>query len=225
MNEVERRYTKQPIELRESDDEAPKILGYGAVFDSRSENLGGFTEIVSKGAFDDVMDNDVRALFNHDSNFVLGRSASGTLSLSVDETGLRYELAPPDTQTIRDLVLEPMRRGDITGSSFGFMVEEDDWNEDTDTGAVTRTIVKVSRLLDVSPVTYPAYPDTSVALRALNQIHDKPDTIRALLGLDETATDDEVNDAVIKLNAELSTRDDQIARLSTSLNIYKRIAA
>ena len=88
----------------------------------------------------------------------------------MDETGLRYEISPPDTQLVRDMVLAPMRRGDISQSSFGFYVAEDDWKEDRDSGAVTRTITKVERLLDVSPVTYPAYPDTSVAMRKLQEL-------------------------------------------------------
>lgn len=95
-----------------------RIIGYGSVFNSRSEPLWGFREIIKPGAFDDVLGDDIRGLFNHDPNFILGRSASGTLSVSVDDKGLRYDIAAPDTQTIRDLVLAPMMRGDITQSSF-----------------------------------------------------------------------------------------------------------
>jgi len=176
MNSLERRFTKSDIELKAIDDDetkAAKIVGYGAKFNSRSENLGGFTEIIAEGAFDDVLENDVRALFNHDENIVLGRTISGTLGLSVDDTGLRYEIDPPDTQLVRDMVISPMRRGDIDQSSFGFYIGEDDWKEDRSSGAVTRTILKVERLLDVSPVTYPAYPDTSVAMRKLQELTDK----------------------------------------------------
>ncbi len=75
-----------------------------------------------------MLNDDVRGLFNHDPNFILGRSAAGTLSLSVDERGLRYDITAPDTQTIRDLVLAPMMRGDINQSSFAFRVSHDGEN-------------------------------------------------------------------------------------------------
>jgi len=167
--DIERRFLAQPVEIRaETDNEGEKIVGYGAVFESRSENLGGFTEIIEKGAFDNVLDQDVRGLFNHDPNYVLGRQSAGTLKLSVDERGLKYEIDPPATDTIRDLVMEPMKRGDISGSSFGFIVDDDEWTEGDD-GAVTRTIKSVRSLMDVGPVTFPAYPETGAAMRSLNE--------------------------------------------------------
>lgn len=142
------------------------IRGHAALFDTLSENLGGFREQVAKGAFAGVLDDDVRALFNHDPNHILGRTNAGTLSIAVDDTGLRYEIQPPDTQTARDLVTS-IDRGDIDQSSFAFTVAEDDWEENED-GVWIRTILKVRRLYDVSPVTYPAYPDASVGLRSLD---------------------------------------------------------
>lgn len=147
-----------------------KIIGYGSVFNSLSENLGGFREIIMPGAFDDVLDDDVRGLFNHDPNFVLGRNKADTLFLITDETGLRYEIDAPQTQTIRDLVIEPMRRGDINQSSFAFKVARrgDEWDEDDD-GVIVRTIHKISRLFDIGPVTYAAYTDASSAIRSMKQ--------------------------------------------------------
>lgn len=144
-----------------------KIAGLGAVFNSRSENLGGFREVIKPGAFDDCIGDDVRCLFNHDSNILLGRTASGTLSLTVDEEGLRYEVLPPDTQLVRDMVLAPIARNDINQSSFAFRVAQDgdEWAHD-DEGILVRTIHRCSRLFDVSPVTYPAYQAASVALRS-----------------------------------------------------------
>lgn len=166
---IERRFTDREVRLETREgDMPPKIVGYGAVFNSRSEDLGGFTEIIAPGAFDSVLDDDVRGLFNHDENIVLGRTVSGTMNLSVDETGLRYEIIPPDTQLVRDMVISPMKRGDVSQSSFGFFVEDDEWKEES-VGVITRTITKVGRLLDVSPVTYPAYPDTKVAMRKLTE--------------------------------------------------------
>ena len=113
------------------------------------------------------MDNDVRALFNHDPNHILGRTKSGTLRIGIDETGLTYELNPPDTTIGRDLVVM-IGRGDITQSSFGFRIAKDGdrWDEDEE-GRLIRTITRVAELFDVSPVTYPAYPDASIGMRSL----------------------------------------------------------
>ncbi|WP_211284368.1 HK97 family phage prohead protease, partial [Xenorhabdus stockiae] len=99
-----------------------------------------------------------------------GRSTAGTLTLTVDERGLQYSIQAPDNQTIRDLVLAPLQRGDITQSSFAFRVARDGehWYED-DEGIVIREIHRFSRLYDVSPVTYPAYQEADSAVRSLNQ--------------------------------------------------------
>lgn len=163
---AERRLIQTEFETRANDDGQPvEIRGYGAVFNELSENLGGFREKIAPGAFDGVLSDDVRGLINHDSNLILGRTAASTLRLSVDERGLRYEIDLPDTSYARDLGVS-MQRGDISQSSFGFYVDEDDWTED-DEGRVVRTIKKVRQLLDVSPVTYPAYPQTSSEARGL----------------------------------------------------------
>jgi HK97 family phage prohead protease len=175
----ETRTLSEPVEIRAADgeDAKPKVRGYAAVFGKESENLGGqdyqFREIIEPGAFDEVLADDVRALLNHDPNFILARSKNGigTLTLGTDERGLFYEFEPPDTQAGRDLV-ESIRRGDIDQSSFSFRVNKDgqDWEEKQEGDGptmITRTIKKVARLFDVSPVTYPAYPDATVALRSL----------------------------------------------------------
>ncbi|MCX7208179.1 MAG: HK97 family phage prohead protease [Proteobacteria bacterium] len=168
------------LELRKqkrSDDETSEsqitIRGYAAVFNKLSFNLGGFREQIAPGAFDGVMNDDVRALFNHDPNFVLGRLCSGTLRLGQDATGLWYEVDLPDTQVAEDLA-ESIGRGDVTQSSFAFSVSYDgqSWDEDDEVGTV-RTIVKISRLYDVSPVTYPAYPDSTIAKRSMNEWRSK----------------------------------------------------
>jgi len=167
------------VRAQNQDGDKPALIsGYGAVFNERSENLGGFREIIVAGAFDDVLEQDVRGLFNHDPNYVLGRTTAGTLSLSVDERGLKYDITPPDTQTVRDLVLTPMERGDITQSSFTFIVARDGehWYED-DEGVIIREIRKFSRLLDVSPVSIPAYPDTTAASRGLTDYQKNKETL------------------------------------------------
>ena len=170
MSETEKRALACEVRAEMDDDGHPaRIVGHGAVFNRQSEIIMGmFKEEIAPGAFDAVLGDDVRALFNHDPNFVLGRTASGTLELSVDAEGLRYDINPPDTQSVRDLVLAPLARGDITGSSFAFRVapDGDEWREEDD-GMIVRTITRFSRLLDVSPVTYPAYPDAGAAARSL----------------------------------------------------------
>ena len=153
------------VELREDPGADPAICGYAAKFDTLSENLGGFREQIRPGAFDTVLTNDVRALFNHEPNLILGRTTAGTLTLSADSTGLSYRITPPDTQYARDL-MKSMQRGDVSQSSFAFTVDNDSWDEDDD-GRLVRTINSVKRLYDISPVTYPAYPDTDAAVRAL----------------------------------------------------------
>ncbi|HIF9075733.1 TPA: HK97 family phage prohead protease [Photobacterium damselae] len=163
------------VRAESRDDGSIKIVGYGAVFNTLSEPMWGFREQIDPGAFDDVLNDDVRALFNHDSNFVLGRNGT-TLRLFVDNIGLGYEIDAPDTQTVRDMVITPMKRGDINQSSFAFYVAKDDWHEEDD-GTVIRTILKVKRLFDVSPVTYPAYseaPSTVRSFEAYQEQRNKP---------------------------------------------------
>lgn len=172
--QVESRFLVRPVRVEQraqGDDKTPVIVGYAAVFDTLSENLGGFREKIAPGAFDAVLKDDVRATYNHDPNIVLGRTASGTLRLALDDTGLRYEIDPPDTQAARDLLVS-MERGDIKESSFRFVVESDDWVED-DEGRVVRTITAFKRLIDVAPVTYPAYPDAKAAQRSLEHWRDQ----------------------------------------------------
>ena len=149
------------------------VTGHAAIFGQLSEDLGGFKEKIKVGAFDGVLKNDVRAFFNHDPNFLLARTTSGTLKLAVDKMGLSYSFEVPDTTAGRDLVIS-MERGDITQSSFAFMVEKDSWSEQD--GQEIRTIEKVGRLFDVSPVSIPAYPqanDLVVAKRSRLTYKDK----------------------------------------------------
>lgn len=144
------------------------IRGYAAVFQSDSELLGGsFVERISPEAFDNADMSDVRALFNHDPNFVLGRTTNNTLKLDIDERGLRYTITPPDTQLVRDLVIEPMRRGDISQSSFGFTLIEDEWDESGE--YPVRTLTRIGEVMDISPVTFPAYTQTEASARNIEK--------------------------------------------------------
>lgn len=168
--EIEKRMHVAELRVERSEAEAPKIRGYAAVFDSLSEDLGGFTERINAGAFAEaIRRDDVRALINHDPNLVLGRNRSGTLTMREDGSGLAVEITPPDTQAARDL-LALMERGDVSQMSFAFTVSKEDQSwERSGEGPWIRTIRRVARLFDVSVVTYPAYPSTSAAMRALEQ--------------------------------------------------------
>jgi len=168
--EFEKRvFPLQNLEIREGEGkgEGPKITGYAAVFNELSEEMWGFREMIAPGAFDDVLEDDVRATYNHDPNYVLGRSTKETLRIEQDDKGLRVEIDPPDTAWARDLLVT-MRRGDVDQMSFAFRIDLEDgdkWVADDD-GNVIRTIMKLSELNDVSVVTYPAYPQTTAEARA-----------------------------------------------------------
>ena len=170
-NKEVRTFDVQDLELR-MDGDKPTVVGYGAVFNSESNDLGGFREYIAPGAFDGRLEDDVRFLINHDANLILARTTNGTLRLSVDEKGLRYEADMPNTSTARDL-MELLKNGTISQSSFAFTVEEDSW--EVKDGMNIRTIDKVSQLYDVSSVTYPAYNDasSSVALRSMKEWQEK----------------------------------------------------
>lgn len=163
-SEVERRYFAcDHIAVEKRDEHAGKIVGHAAVFNSLSEPLWGFREKIAPGAFAaTIQSDDVRALFNHDSNFILGRNRSGTLKLSEDERGLLVEITPPDTQFARDLMIS-IERGDINQMSFGFLVKKESW-ENVDEANAIRTLQEV-KLFDVSPVVFPAYTQTDVSVR------------------------------------------------------------
>lgn len=169
MNKREMRCAKIS-ELRvdkNKDGGIPEIVGHAAVFDSLSQELGNifpFRERIAKGAFEkSIQTDDIRALFNHDPNYVLGRNKSETLTLEEDEDGLKVKILPPDTAWARDLCIS-IERGDVSQMSFGFLAEEEDWSDEN--GEDIRTLKRV-RLFDVSPVTFPAYIDTDVGVRSV----------------------------------------------------------
>lgn len=190
--QVERRNLEvKDIKLRSNKDpenpDAPEtftIVGYAAVFNSLSENLGGFRERIQPGAFRSALSKGgTVALWNHDENYPLATAETGTLRLYEDKHGLRSEIdLDPNVSYARDLLYN-VRSGRVSKMSFGFTTETDDWGEED--GQTVRTLTGIRRLLDVSPVTNPAYRQTEVAARALL----KADEIRTRQApLDDPAT-------------------------------------
>lgn len=153
------------VELRDVSGR-PMIAGYAAVFNSLSCDMYGFQEKIAPGAFKKTLqESDVRALWNHDTGIVLGRSKAGTLTLAEDKTGLSVQINPPDSAAA---FLETMRRGDVDQMSFGFIAIRDLWEEDRNAETVTRTLLEV-QLVEVSVVAFPAYSDTTASVRAIEQ--------------------------------------------------------
>src|SRR5574343_64153 len=156
--QMETRSFEAAFELR--NDDKPMLKGHAAVFEKLSENMGGMREKIAKGAFmKSISKDDVRALWNHNPDYVLGRNKAGTLRLSEDDKGLAIEIDPPDTQRARDLMVS-IKRGDVTQMSFAFSSVADSWDNEKH----VRTLTEV-KLYDVSPVTYPAYPQTDIKAR------------------------------------------------------------
>jgi HK97 family phage prohead protease len=208
---MERRFISAaacPVKLQQrGEGQTPRIEGYGATYydgtpateyvlwDFASERA---VERILPGAFSKSITDDVRGLFNHDANQVLGRTASKTMTLTSDNRGLLYSIEPGDTTIARD-VQQHLKRGDVTGSSFAFNVNEERWTE-TKTGDkwfVVREIISVSPLYDVGPVTFPAYTSTSAGVRSADS-----------------------QDAKTAYEKHKSTRDDAAAKLAATLNRY-----
>lgn len=178
------------IEFRS--EESRKVEGYASVFNSRSKDLGGFTEIIDPSAFEGVIErSDVLALLNHDQDRgVLARSRKGvgSLMLTIDERGLHYSFDAPHT-TLGDELIEGLKRGDISTSSFAFTVSGERWDKDED-GRYVRTITQIDKLFDVSPVYNEAYEDTTVALRSLDAVRAEEEK--------EEVEDEEPKDEVVE---------------------------
>lgn len=184
----QRTVTISGLQVRAAGDDGPAtILGHAALFNTKSVYLYGFREMIEPGAFAESLGGDIRALWQHDTARVLGRTKANTLRLWEDDQGLAFELNPPDTQDGRDAVIL-IERGDVDQMSFGFNVPMggDSWTEDED-GIPLRKLHQIS-LMEISPVTWAAYPDTGVGVmrsapdwvqRALAQGVDNTDHARA----------------------------------------------
>ncbi|HJT63090.1 MAG TPA: HK97 family phage prohead protease [Burkholderiales bacterium] len=164
--DLERRtFTADAMRVETRAEGGARLMGHAAVFNQTVKIGRWFRERIAPGAFRRaIAEDDVRALFNHDEDWVLGRNRAGTLRLSEDAVGLAIDISPPDTQLVRDLVLAPVARGDVSQMSFGFKMMREEWDESEE--IPLRTLLEVE-LFDVSPVTFPAFPTTDVALRTL----------------------------------------------------------
>ena len=167
---MERRFNSESVGIETREDGKQVIVGYASVFYNAEDpgtefGLGPkLKERIMPTAFNRALteQQDVRALFNHDPNHLLGRRGAGTLTLSVDAVGLRYEITPPDTQSGRD-TLESIKRGDLAGSSFAFQMKSHKWERGKEYDV--RNIEDVD-LFDVGPVTFPAYKSATTGVRS-----------------------------------------------------------
>lgn len=183
---VEKRFFKVETRLKKNESGETVLEGFSAVFNQPSENLGWgdqeVREYISPGAFKAALvSSDCRALINHDPNLILGRESAKTLIIEETEEGLRSMITLPDTSYGKDLAVS-VARGDIREQSFQFVVARDAWEEDREKKFSKRTILEVKELIDISAVTFPAYPDTSIAKRSYDQfkrIAENSDTIDA----------------------------------------------
>ena len=159
-------------EVRTEGDSKPRLRGYALRFGSIYD-MGWFTEEVDRRALEKADMSDVRVLLNHDPSLILGRTAAGTAKIGVDDTGLWYEVDLPDSPNGQNARVA-IDRKDITQSSWGFRLRADSTGRRTGDrwemrdGKEHRVLTDVSQILDASPVTFPANPDTSVAKRSLD---------------------------------------------------------
>lgn len=205
---IERRMTTGEVEAR-AKGSSIYVEGHAAVFEKRSGNLGGFIEVVKPTAFNKtIREADVRALWNHDPQYVLGRTGAGTLELSIDQSGLYYRSLLPNTSYAKDLA-ELLERRDVRESSFTFFKVQDDWGLSPE-GFPQRDLIEVG-LIDVAPVTFPAYPDATSGVARRNALH----SLAKRCGIDgcdiETHldTDDAIKVAIQKLTEPGESTEDR----------------
>ena len=165
---IERRFVHlEGFEFRVGDGKAPELHGYASVFNQATNIMGLWLEEVAPGAYSKtVAENDIRALWNHDTNIVLGRNKADTLKLSEDAKGLHSIILPPDNEWGRP-VLDAVKRGDVTGMSIAFRAVKQEWfRPDPDSNELPKRTIREAKLYEVSPVTFPAFEQTSIAARS-----------------------------------------------------------
>ena len=202
MKKEIRCFDSEQLEIREEEGQEKRIAGYAAMFNKWSVDMG-FREKIAQGAFEKSIDaGKVRALWNHNSDMPLGNQKRGTLTLDEDEKGLLFEIELPDNSWGRDAEIA-IKRGDVEGMSFGFSVNQDYW-DDSKPDKLTRTLLDVD-LHEISPVTFPAYQQTSVSVRSADEVLEEyragqsqedevPDDIADESQEDESATEEEAEE-------------------------------
>lgn len=178
----EERISAADLEIRTDDAGVTRIIGHPVVYNRWSQDLGGFRERVMHGAATKTIgEADIRVLLNHDPNFILGRNKAGTATFADTASALKMDCVPPDTQMVRDLVIVPMQRGDLTQMSFAFRTIADQWREPSEAivkdGLWERDVLEFA-MYDASVVTFPAYLQTDAAVR------DSLGLLEGLAGLD-----------------------------------------
>lgn len=188
VTNMEKRFFK--IEYKAAD-KGRTIYGTATAL-NRSYDMGFFDEEIDMSAFDETDMNDVVALFNHDQNMVLARTSSGTLQLNLTKDALEYSFEAPNT-TIGNDLLEMVKRGDIYQSSFAFTVEREEWME-TNMKKPKRMIRSIKKVYDISPVTYPANPDTMVAQRSFDNLHEKEQELQEVISITNKSEINAINE-------------------------------
>lgn len=185
MEKLEWRFL--PIDGAEvrADGEGRKLDGYAAVFNTEAVIWGLWREEVAPGAYSKTLqEHDIRALWNHDTNIVLGRNKAGTLQLAEDTKGLRAEITPPDNEWGRPVV-DAVKRGDVTGMSIAFRVVKEEWQRPSEGSKdLPKRTIREAKLYEVSPVTFPAFEQTSISARSVAMVKGEEELIaeaRAIL--------------------------------------------
>ena len=180
MKQERRTFTGTVIARSEGENMPKEIGGIAAVINSVTD-LGYFEEVIERGAFDNALNKeyDIRCLFNHEAELILGRTKANTCNVFVNADGnLEYTWVPDYENPTHMSVVRSIMRGDITQSSFAFTIKEQKWSESTKYGSMgKRTITMIEDLYDVSPVTYPAYADTEADARSIVALRDQEQEI------------------------------------------------
>ena len=173
----ERRTFTGTVIARAEGEGMPKVIGGIAAVINSVTDLGYFEEVIEQGAFDNALSKeyDIRCLFNHEAELILGRTKASTCNVFVNGDGnLEYTWIPDYENPTHMSVVRSIMRGDITQSSFAFTIKEQKWSESTKYGSMgKRTITMIEDLYDVSPVTYPAYADTEADARSVVALRDQ----------------------------------------------------
>lgn len=197
------------IQAMDENGEKRKVTGRPAVYNQLSQDLGGFRERIMPGAFTKTLsESNYKSLWNHNTDYVLGSRKAGNLTIIEDDQGLHFEVEPPETQWARDFLVS-IERGDVDQMSFMFRTVKDRWLED-ENGDVIRELLEV-QLFEVSPVTFPAYPQTEVGLRELGMDPKQYAKLSAKAKVGQLSDEDksEISSMIEKLSAFIGEEEEE----------------